>query len=76
MKTLADFKRDAASGKIDSEDLIRTLANKSDFSSWEFSNGAEGKKVLAHLGADWKNRLTCDHIQKITYRGKIVFERK
>lgn len=70
------FNGKSASGKIDSEDILRTLANKSDFSSWNFSNGAEGKKVLAHLGADWKNRLTCDHIQKITYRGKTVFERK
>ena len=70
------FNGKSASGKIDSEDILRTLANKSDISSWNFSNGAEGKKVLAHLGADWKNRLTCDHIQKITYRGKTVFERK
>lgn len=71
-----NFNGKSASGKIDPEDLLRTLANKSDFSSWNFANGAEGEKVLAHLGANWKNRLTCDHIQKITYRGKIIFERK
>lgn len=69
------FNGKSASGKIDPQDLLQTLANKSDFSSWNFSNGAEGKKVFAHLGANWKNRLTCDHIRRITYRGKSVFER-
>lgn len=70
------FNGKSASGKIDPQDLLRTLANRTDFSSWNFANGAEGKKVLAHLGADWNNHLTCEHIQKITYRGKTVFERK
>lgn len=69
------FNGKSASGKIDPEDLLRTLANKSDFSSWNFANGSEGKKVLAYFGITWDNNLTCDHIQRITYRGKSVFER-
>ena len=70
------FNGKSAVGKINPKELLRMLANKLNISDWDFANGAEGKKVLAHLGADWKNRLTCDHIQKITYRGKTVFERK
>lgn len=69
------FNEKSAVGKINPKDLLRMLANKLNISDWDFANGTEGGKVIAELGVDYDNRLKCEHITKICYRGKSLFEK-
>lgn len=69
------FNGKSAVGKINPKDLLQMLANKLNISDWDFANGTEGGKVIAELGVDYNNRLKCEHITKIYYRGKSLFER-
>ena len=68
------FNGKSAVGKINPKDLLRMLANKLDISDWDFANRTEGRKVIAELGVDYDNRLKCEHITKIYYRGKSLYK--
>lgn len=68
------FNGKSAVGKINPKDLLRMLANKLNISDWDFANGTEGGKVIAELGVDYDNRLKCEHITKIYYRGKSLYK--
>lgn len=63
--------------KIKLSELKRLLINRDYFSSYYFSTADKGKKILANLGAtSWRddNCLRCEHIMRITYGRKCLYE--
>lgn len=75
------FKGKKASGKIAPECIIRKLIKKDYFSDYNFSTRVAGQKLFDELGVSTKmwdneNQLKCEHISKITYGKKVLYERK
>lgn len=67
------YEMKCVSEKINLEKINTCLISKRDFSEWDFSTEKKGKKVMETLGADYSNRITCEHINSITYRGKVLY---
>ena len=59
-------------GKI----LFHKLIDEDDFSIWDCSCHKDGETLLKKLGAGtYEERLKCEHITKITYGKKTLYER-
>ena len=70
-----------AAEKMQRETIIRKLINDDYFSAYDFPTRDKGKKFLESLDAadslwDVKKCLYAKNITKITYRGKVVYERE
>lgn len=71
-----------ASAKITPDSIQRVLIDRFDYySSYNFVNGAEAKKMFSTLGAvtfgrDNDNKLYSKDIIKIMYRGKAIYQRE
>ena len=64
-----------ATGKMQSNTLLRGL-NKSDyFSTYDFKTDKEGREIFKVLGVTNKTRLYCTNIAKVVFRGKAIYER-
>ncbi len=68
-----------ASGKFYPSVIINALVRKNSFSSYNFVNGNQGKKVIQELEASdnlWSgNNITCRNITRITYNRKDLYVR-
>lgn len=67
-----------ASGKMPPSKIFDNLVKRDNFDYWDFASGVEGKTVLRVLEATdhWReNPLKCEHINRITYGKKVLFER-
>lgn len=70
-----------AAEKMPRETIIRKLISEDYFSAYDFPTRDKGKIILNYLDADdslWgdKKCLYAKDITKITYRGKVVYERE
>lgn len=73
-------KEKSDSGKIAPEVIKRKCLHRDYFSSYDFNNGVEGKRVLDTLdatsfGGD-ENNLYVKDISSITFRGREIYRRK
>lgn len=67
-----------ASAKIEPEKILNTLMERNKFSDWDFATNVQGEKLFEALGATywWEGKpLKCEHISKITYGKKVLYER-
>lgn len=67
-----------ATGKMEPIVIDNTLISNDTFSGWNFATATQGEKVIEELGATnhWgENPLKCQHICKITYGKKVLYER-
>lgn len=68
-----------ALGKMEPGVISNTLMEGSQvFSTWNFATSIQGEKVFEALGASdrfGKNPLKCEHISRITYGRKVLYER-
>lgn len=69
-----------AACKLSPEEIRRTMINNDFFSYYDFQTRKEGERVSEELGAGrWRENgndvLTCEHIVKITYGRKTLYER-
>ena len=68
----------SASAKIALDKILHKLMECDCFSDWDFATRAQGKKLFEMLGATsrWEGKpLKCEHISKITYGKKVLYER-
>ena len=65
--------------KAEPDTIRHLLAEKDDFSYWNFSVAKEGEAFLKKLGVSnsaSSTKLYCFHITRILYRGKPLYERQ
>lgn len=68
-----------AAARTSPDDIIRLLAFKECFDTYNFDTNVSGIRLFEELGVDnsfyGKNHLKCEHISKITYRKKVLYNR-
>lgn len=66
--------------KIEPQKIIKNLTDCDYFTTYDFPSRVQGKLIFDILGVNdsWTgdNQLKCEHISKITYKKKVLFERK
>lgn len=68
----------SASAKIAPDKILHNLMECDNFSDWSFATRAQGEKLFEALGATsrWEgNPLKCEHISKIIYGKKTLYQR-
>lgn len=70
----------SAIGKVERDEILRILSENDYFSSYNFITNKSGEDIINKLGAgewrgDKKELLTCEHIIKLTYGKKILYQR-
>ena len=73
-----DYNGIIGSGKVAPHYLVRMIHDRDYFCDFNFCNTKDGKKLLNDLGVDnndLSKRLKCNHIIRITYGKKVLFER-
>lgn len=68
----------SASSKLAVDKILHSLMECDNFNDWDFATRKQGTKFLEALGATsrWEgNPLKCEHISKITYGKKVLYER-
>lgn len=61
--------------KFDRETLLRIIKTEDDISSYNFSNGKEGEKIIKMLGITWQNGLYHTNIKEVMFGGKVIYSK-
>lgn len=61
--------------KFDRENLLRIIKTEYDISSYNFSNGKEGEKIIKMLGITWQNGLYHTNIKEVMFGGKVIYSK-
>lgn len=61
--------------RFDREELLRIIKTEYNISSYNFSNGKEGKKVITMLGITWQNELYHTNIKEVMFGGKVIYSK-
>ena len=57
------------------ENLLRIVKLEDNISSYNFSNGKEGERIMKMLGITWTNKLYHTDIKEVMFGGKVIYSK-